>query len=60
MSALLNSKTVWFYLSNMVALLGSKSFRMKKTYLNLLPIPQISKEQQIKLYKKLFVFLGVL
>jgi type II restriction/modification system DNA methylase subunit YeeA len=44
--ALLNSKLVWFYLQNTVALLGSKSFRMKKTYLNLLPIPKIKKEAQ--------------
>jgi len=46
MTSLLNSRVVWFYLSNIVAQLGNKAFRMKKTYLNLLPIPKIPKEQQ--------------
>ena len=46
MTSLLNSNVVWFYLSNIVAQLGNKAFRMKKTYLNLLPIPKISEEKQ--------------
>ena len=41
MTSLLNSNLLWFYLKSTVALLGSKSFRMKKTYLSLLPIVKI-------------------
>lgn len=44
--ACLNSKVVWFYLKSLVASLGEASFRMKKIYLDLLLIPQISKEAQ--------------
>lgn len=46
LTALLNSKTVWFYLKSIVASLGEASFRMKKIYLDLLPIPQIFNESQ--------------
>jgi len=44
--ACLNSKVIWFYLKSIVASLGEASFRMKKIYLDLLPIPKISKEAQ--------------
>lgn len=46
MTSLLNSKLLWFYLKSMVALLGNKSFRMKKIYLSLLPIVKISDKKR--------------
>ncbi|WP_157205733.1 Eco57I restriction-modification methylase domain-containing protein [Methanothermococcus thermolithotrophicus] len=49
---LLNSKVIWFYLENMVSQLGSKALRMKKIYLEKLPIPKIPEDQQIPFIEK--------
>lgn len=46
LTSCLNSKIVWFYLKSTVASLGIASFRMKKIYVQQLPIPKISKELQ--------------
>ena len=46
LTSCLNSKAVWFYLKSEVASLGEASFRMKKIYLDLLPIPKIPESDQ--------------
>ncbi len=46
LTSCLNSRTVWFYLKSEVASLGEASFRMKKIYLDLLPIPKIPEPDQ--------------
>ncbi len=43
---LLNSKLIWFYIKTIVAVLGTKAFRMKKIYLENLPIKQIIEKKQ--------------
>ncbi len=54
--ALLNSKLIWFYLKQIVSVLGTQAFRMKKIYLEQLPLVKLKdKEQQplIKLVDKI-------
>lgn len=50
--SLLNSKLIWFYLKTIVSILGSKAFRMKKIYLEELPVKQITEKEE-KPFKKL-------
>ncbi len=45
-TSILNSNVMWFYLQFLVVNLSDKAFRMKKIYLEVLPIPKISKTQQ--------------
>ncbi|MBD2394127.1 Eco57I restriction-modification methylase domain-containing protein [Cyanobacterium aponinum FACHB-4101] len=43
---LLNSSLIWFYLKTIVSVLGSQAFRMKKIYLEELPIKKISDKEE--------------
>ncbi|AFZ54026.1 class I SAM-dependent DNA methyltransferase [Cyanobacterium aponinum] len=43
---LLNSSLIWFYLKTIVSVLGSQAFRMKKIYLEELPIKKISEREE--------------
>jgi len=44
--ACLNSKVIWYYLGFITSSLGSASLRLKKVFMEKLPIPKIPKEQQ--------------
>ena len=44
--ALLNSKLIWFYLKQIVSVLGTQAFRMKKIYLEQLPLIVLNEEKQ--------------
>ena len=44
--ACLNSKAVWFYLNLAVSTLGTSALRLKKIFIEKLPIPKISKKSQ--------------
>ena len=44
--ACLNSKLIWYYLGFITSSLGSASLRLKKVFMEKLPIPKIPKEKQ--------------
>ncbi|WP_295005619.1 N-6 DNA methylase [Sulfurimonas sp.] len=44
--ACLNSKVVWYYLKFITSTLGNASLRLKKIFMEKLPIPNIPKEEQ--------------
>jgi type II restriction/modification system DNA methylase subunit YeeA len=50
--SLLNSSLMWFYLKKIVSVLGTQAFRMKKIYLEELPVKQITEKEE-KPFKKL-------
>ncbi|WP_017294869.1 type IIG restriction enzyme/methyltransferase [Geminocystis herdmanii] len=50
--SLLNSSLMWFYLKTIVSVLGTQAFRMKKIYLEELPVKQITEKEE-KFFKKL-------
>ena len=49
--ALLNSKLIWHYLKYISSSLGSASLRMKKIFVEQVPIPKIEEEKQQPLIK---------
>ena len=44
--ACLNSKVIWYYLGFITSSLGNASLRLKKVFMEKLPIPNIPKEEQ--------------
>jgi adenine-specific DNA-methyltransferase len=50
--SLLNSSLIWFYLKTIVSVLGTQAFRMKKIYLEELPVKQITEKEE-KPFQKL-------
>ena len=49
---LLNSKLIEFYYKSIGSILGERGYRLKKQYIEKIPIPEISKEKQKPFIKK--------